>query len=300
MTKLLLICFIITNLVACGAAKNSKSRSGENPENNPPDRDIQPADSDQLQKTLRSHMFRNKESQQLSFYGERDALAKKELPKTHRTIPDAQRDVDTNVVRPEKIASPEAGCGNYSGVDADQAVSIKARYNNCKDVQGDINAVTWFGKNKAINGEGFWRMIANSSYTENEKVFNKIIWQDLSTALLWSDLSASYTWEEATGITNKDSRPCLSKSDTPKHELGRIHPSFVTWRMPNRNEFLQADLNGSRFVLPNTSDYIWTASFGGTQNGVDMAWAIKVSTGELKLMPTSTELATRCIGVIIK
>lgn len=299
MNRNLLCLLMLGTLVSCGAAKNNESRAGDPPPNNG-DRSIQPAGSEEFQKTQRSHMFRNKESQQLNYYGERKALAEKTLPKTHRTIPDAERDVDTNVIHPEKIASPEAGCGNYNGTDTNQAVSITARHKNCAEVQGDTNAVTWNGKNKAINGEGFWQLISNSSYTENNQVFNKIVWQDLSTGLLWSDLTASYTWEEASGNKNTDSRPCVSKSNTPKHELGRIHPSIVSWRMPNRNEFLQADLNGSRFVLPNNSDFVWTASFGKTDNGIDKAWAINVSTGELKLMATSTELPTRCIGVVLK
>lgn len=290
---------LLGGLVSCGAAKNSDSRGGNNTSTKTTTDQLAAGSDGDFQKAFRSQMYRNKESQQYSYIGEREVLAKNTLPKTHRTLVDMERDIDSNIVRPEKLASPELGCGNYNGIDPKQNISITARHNNCLEVQGDSNAVSWNGKNKAISGEGKWQLISNSSYVENEKTYNKTVWQDLTTGYLWGDTASEYTWEEAAGVgANQDTRPCLAISDAPKHELGRIHPSFVTWRLPNRNEFLLADINGSRFVLETSENenYIWTASYAGDNK----AWAINVSTGQLTKMSTDSKLKARCLGVVLK
>lgn len=286
---------ILGTLVSCGAAKNPKSRNGNGDPNLKPK--TPNVTGELLQATMRSHIFRNRESEQYTYSSLAKKIETNELPKTHRLIPDMDQDIEANIIKPTKLLSPEKSCGNEN----DAKINIATRHNNCKEVQVDLNTVTWAGRKNGISGEGDWRLISNSAYIEDTKQYNKQVWQDMTTGLLWSEVIYKISWSEASGIDSfADTRPCLAKSDSPKHELGRIHPSIVSWRLPNRNEFLQADLDGSRFVLPNTlpdseDNLVWTASYAED----NMAWAINVSTGQLVKKSIDDELAVRCIGVKI-
>lgn len=288
MNSTMLNIILLGTLVSCGAAKNSKSREGDNA-TPPPANSQQAASSIELQGKLRSQMYRYKGSEQFTYTGEIKNIQKNDLPLSHRTIPNIEYDIDAKVEHVKPFENPAVICGNSN----DQ--SIKGRHADCFAKHPLKDFVEWSGKNQGISGEGDWQLISNSKGTEDS---NKIVWQDFSTSYLWSDVMDGYSWEEAAGIgaTNLENRPCQAKLDSPKHELGRINPDIVSWRLPNRNEFLQADLNGSRFVLPNTKGLVWTASYAGDNK----AWAINVATGELIQQAISTTLAVRCIGVVLK
>lgn len=278
---------IVGTLVSCGAAKNPKSRKGD--DLNPPTNTNQAARSSELQGKLRSQMYRFKKSEQYTYSAEAKKLQDSKLPVSHRVIPNTDYDIDSAVDKVKALENPDIVCGNS------KTDSIQARHADCFEKHPLSDFVEWSGKNQGISGEGNWQFISNSKSTEGE---NKIVWQDFTTGYLWSDVMSGYSWEEAAGIgeTNLTNRPCLSKLESPKHELGRINPDIVTWRLPNRNEYLQADLNGSRFVLPNTKGLVWTASYAGD----NQAWAINVATGELILQSIDTALSVRCIGVVLK
>jgi hypothetical protein len=74
----------------------------------------------------------------------------------------------------------------------------------------------------------------------------------------------------------------------------------VIWRLPNKQEVLQAYLNGSSGVLslPDSADsqLFWTVSYAED----DKAWAIDEATGALSKVATSVQLNIRCIGVVIE
>ena len=280
---------LLSVLVSCGAADNGDSRQGD-PNAKPTDRTTQAADSVKLRSQLRSQMFRFKGKEIYTYTGEQSKIQKNELPATHRTIPNTTEDIPTSVDLPKALANPNTSCGNT------KEGSMTARHNACLVANGNVDLmVFWNGKNQGIQGEGGWQLISNSKPTTGA---NKVVWQDLTTGYLWSDVHVGYTWEEAAGIgeTNLTNRPCQAKADAPKDELGRIGPDVVSWRLPNRNEFLQADLNGSKYILPNKDEFVWTASYAGSNT----AWAIKVATGELVLRSIDDSLGVRCIGVVLK
>lgn len=293
MNKSLLNIALVCTLVSCGAAKNPGSRNGKDNSggnnNNGNTRNIQAAGSIALQSQLRSQMFRFKGKDIFTYAGEASKIQENKLPATHRTVPSMSEDIPTSVDLPKELLNKDTSCGNT--VEG----SIRARHEACLKANGDVNEmVFWSGQKQAIQGEGEWQLVSNSK-PENDA--NKVVWQDLTTGYLWSDVRVGYRWEEAAGIDgNFKERPCQAKADKPKHELGNISSEIVSWRLPNRNEFLQADLNGSKYVLPNKDQFVWTASYAG-QN---MAWAIKVSTGELQLRSTDDSLGVRCIGVVLK
>lgn len=277
-------------LASCGAANNPDSRNGDDNSGGPTDRSLLAAGSEELQGQLRSQMFRFNGKEQYTYTGEVSKLKKDKLPSSHRTVPNLQYDIHNSVKGPVSLPNSDTSCGNSFDK------SIKSRHQDCTEKQDLDLAITWSGKNQGISGEGSWQLISNSKSAE---ISNKIVWQDFSTGYLWSDLLLGYTFEEAAGIGqgNLENRPCQGIAGKTKHELGRINPDIVSWRLPNRNEFLQADLNGSRFVLPNIIDeLVWTASYAGNNE----AWAINIKTGVLSLQKTDTKLGVRCIGAVIK
>jgi hypothetical protein len=292
MYKMLQNIVILSTLIACGAAENGQGRSGaENGNGN--ERVQRNFDSEKMPAQMRDQMFRSRGAVQYTYANAASLLAQKKLPATHRLIPNLLQDNDNNVIMPNLLPNPSISCGNEN----DENVSILARIKKCRDIQVDELALKWLGKTQGISGEGDWQLIVNSSFIENNKNVNKQVWHDISTNHLWSDVLVDYSWFEASGVdSNFEDRPCQAKSDAPRHELGRIPPAIVNWRLPNRNEFLQADLNGSRFVLPNKDQFVWTASYAGN----NQAWAINVATGELALRSAYDKLPVRCLGVIVK
>lgn len=288
MKQILSYGFILALCISCGAAKNS-DRKGNQPEGTRGGEFSTNPDDQNFQKYAFSQAYRNQENIRLTYTDMVRALqeTKPDLPGTTFLIPDIEVHIDSNVKGPAKISYTVSECGNSVAA----TVTLADRIKDCKDKVPDANSLTWNGKKSGINGEGDWELI---SYSAGKKV-----WQDKRTGLLWSDVVATADYEVATGIklgntNNFKDRICQVLEDAPRDALGKIHTSKVNWRLPNRNEFLQADINGGRFVLPNSDDeQLWTSSYAGN----DEAWSIIQKTGELKKVNITTTLKVRCIGV---
>lgn len=287
MRSFLSYCLIIAFSVACGAAKNS-DREGNSPTGNG-DRDnrnsIDPSDQE-FQKYAFSQAYRNKANIRLVFVDMVKAIQADTVPLTTYLIPNIEVHVDSEVDGPMVIPSSIENCGNATT----STTTLADRIKSCKDTIPDATAIYWSGKAKGINGEGNWQLV---SYSNKMKV-----WQDTRTGLLWSDIVETSDYEIASGVTvgaidNSKDRVCQTVADTPRDALGNIHESKVHWRLPNRNEYLQADINGARFVLQNTDQETWTASYAGNSEG----WAITQETGVLRKANMIETLKVRCIGV---
>lgn len=276
-------------LVSCGAAKNSgregNSANSEDSDRINRDTGLTQLDAD-FQKSAFSQVYRNKENIRLTYSEIMDAVLNNKVPLTTRMIPDIEVHIDSEVSSPAKIPSEITECGNSVA----EAYTLSDRIKDCKDKVPEANAIAWAGKKNGINGEGDWQLVSYSN--------NKQVWQDLRTGLLWSDIVATADYEVASGVEmgstdNFKDRVCQTITDTPKDALGKIHSSRVEWRLPNRNEYLQADINGARFVLPNTDQLTWTSSYSGDDN----AWAINQKTGVLQLTSIGDSLSVRCVGI---
>lgn len=172
-------------------------------------------------------------------------------------------------------------CGNLP-----ESESIRSRELNCTTINAD--QAKWDGIANGMSGEGNWSLVYHQSPSAN--IDRVSIWIDHTTGLLWSDSMGEYTWDEASGVGVNDAEDvCKNFTALPLDE--------VKWILPSRNEFLQADLNGARFVLADTQNYFWT-SLRDAQS--KKAWGILQSTGELKSFADSTKLSVRCIGIPIK
>ena len=91
---------------------------------------------------------------------------------------------------------------------------------------------------------------------------------------------------------------CTSLNDNINPALGKLPLSRVKWRLPNREEFLQADINGARSVLVDSGSNLWTASFDKQFGGEYKAWAINHKDGILASTLIDEELDVRCVGVV--
>lgn len=286
---------VILAIYSCGATKNSDRENGGGGTNGTPNRDIQKFEPGKFQTTTITNTYRDRGTVQLTILDEISKTISGTLPKTLSQIPQFERHNDESVIKVSALPNEKSDCGNSEL----STMTIKARIADCALKNKDNeNSYQWLGKTNGISSEGNWYLVANS----NDTTSNYKLWVDENTNLVWSDIvSYKADFFKATGTTDGTTsyaadRVCQTLDKNPQHALGKIHSSKISWRIPTRNDFLQADLDGSRFVLPNTETLVWTGSY----HKDDKAWAIKQSTGELVLTNIGDEIAVRCVGIILE
>lgn len=224
---------------------------------------------------LNAHAFRVKGSTQITYEKMRQniSLGKES---NYRTIPNPDKDNDGNVDFADDFGP--ANCGTESSLG-----TVSARIANCASIFTEVKS-TWNGELKGISGEGKFLLVMKNN--------SNLVWIDELTGMLWSNSIDKGNWNQASGN--------IADASTDEFICNRITgftDGEVSWRLPTRSEFLQADINGARFVLPLVSDTYWTAT--SVDKGL-YAWAIEQSTGSLKSTHKDTELSVRCIGHVIK
>lgn len=165
--------------------------------------------------------------------------------------------------------------------------TIAARIAHC--ATQNSSAATWNGQTNGIAGEGNWKLV---TYTGTYEV-----WRDERTGLVWSDkVPTNDNWCKATGNAQADdpSSYCNNASyqdqTTPysycvedashqpalagenwttgayhgiKGGMGAVATGTspaVRWRLPSRADWMQADIDGVRQVLPNINNTFWSAT----------------------------------------
>lgn len=286
MNKKLLNLLYISALLAfssCGPARNPGSRSDAEapPVSSRPPATPTESETDILTNIeLRSQIHRTRGSLQISYEDERKLLAKDELPTTVHHTPIPYVDMDKTVIT---APLPDLDCGLAIS-------SIKDRITDCKNK--NPSSSKWHGKTNGISGEGDWQLVVKSQ--------KHILWQDLTTGLIWSDqLESTYSWNESSG---NDSQNSACSTSFNQDALGNISAEEIKWRLPTRNDFLMADINGARFVLPNLDAKYWTAS----ANDESHFWIIHQQSGTLSLAEVrdtsniENSHLVRCIGTALK
>lgn len=176
--------------------------------------------------------------------------------------------------------------------------TIKDRIANCESL--NPNQASWKALNSGNAGEGNWTLVLRN-------VDGKEIWLDETTNYLWSDLVAEATgWCDASGnrqgVADAGVVDCQilgTRSLCANSALPGMPESQVSWRLPTRGDFIQADLDGARFVLRNVSTMaFWSATINGSNR--DEAWSILQSTGELTAVSRAEGRAVRCVGRRLK
>lgn len=269
-TLLVLACSC-TDATNNGKRKNTRGDRG----NQTTDR---PAATVPFYNSMPSHISRNRGAEQLSYAEINEKFKDESINNSliYRPIPIEGLDNTGQLV---EAGRPGVACG----INPD-FTSIRASINDCTTKNNGRHI--WLGKDFGIAGEGDWSLVAVSDSPEFT------IWMDQRTELLWSHSVARADWLDASG-NNQANSPCGSLEIFPENQ--------VSWRLPTRNEFLQADINGypSIFKLEDLKDEIfWTAT---SASNIDNAWVIKISNGVLSEVDKDTNtVAVKCVGQILR
>ncbi len=258
-----------TIILSCTEAANNKREQNNikrNTGNSPA------ATAGEISKVQASYIYRNRGANQLTHEILQKNIKADSAPDTIHLIPDSQVDIDRQV---STATIPSKKCGNLTNHS-----SIGERITHCERINGSESF--WNGIKNGISGEGVWRLVFNDGREQ--------VWLDVNTKTLWSPIIDKGNWQEASGYDiESDSYTCGNIKLLPADQ--------VRWRLPNRNEFLAADLNGARFVLKDIDALLWTAS---SDNNQSLAWAIEQETGILSLKEKTSSQEIRCIGTILK
>ena len=282
--KILILSLMSILLASCGAASNGNpvvdNCEGDrcNDPNNRTNQGLSVSSSN-----IRTQMNRRRGVKTESIKTIQDlSKAANELafPEGYNEVPNEQN--YEQVVQKIDYANYTLDCGILNTIDT----TLQQRISSCVNVYFPLGIMTkWESTKHGISGEGNWVLV--SVTTKPEK---KIVWLDQTTGLLWSDFIENATW---TNAADSERRTCKDYITQNTHFFDK---SQVVWRLPTRSDFLQADINGARFVLRNTNANYWSAS--AVNN--DLSWSIAQSTGSSTQSDKTTSLAVRCVGVSLK
>jgi hypothetical protein len=167
-------------------------------------------------------------------------------------------------------------------------LSISQRVEDCS---GDnLDKAAWVGNENGAAGETTWRLVARSGTLE--------IWLDIRTGHVWSDVVSNTNWCNASSNTEAGSgvNCTLLATNVSCTNATLLGISGINWRLPTRNEFLQADIDGLRFVLKDPGTGFWTATLDSLSADRSVAWVYVQAQGTLEKATLSQERNVRCIG----
>lgn len=291
---------LLTLAVGCNEDVTSNRRLGDN---RTPTETTRPELGTEGSENVRSHVHREKGSAILSYAEEiRKTLANDIPPKLYRFIPLMEKDDEgssKNVTTIDDVGRPSTTCGSGA-----EFAGIDARITDC--FQKNAERALWDGLRYGASGEGVWKLVLKNGPKE--------LWLDGRTGMVWTHLMKSSTgvdnfnWCKASGNTENDTNEI--KTDCNEIGEGESVCSGITmeevkdqikWRLPTRNDYLQADLNGLRFVLRKESERgLWTATIRAASEGRSEAWVYNSKEGTLTSGTLSTERQVRCIGAPVR
>lgn len=266
----ILILLMVFGLISCGPASNSGRGNSQKKTYSETSGPIQ-INFTKFMQVAHSQTYRERGSKQISLSELKSHKLKNTLPKTIHLTP-SENDNDTSVTKAE---TPSTFCG-------DSLESINQSIFDCQ--KKNPESYLWDGEKNGISGEGDWQLVFYGP--------QKTLWIDLNTALIWSDILKPQAWPYA----NKNTESTACNASENEASLGNFSKDQIHWRLPTRNEFLLADINGARFVLNNLDNLFWTASTDKNQ----MAWAINQTDGTLIKKAYQELLHIRCVGSAIK
>lgn len=270
--KLISLISLLFCLSCMEAADNAREENGKNPGGSRGEEDSKPELTVQ---NLKTQAFRNKGEDQITY----KLMAKnRALGKTdgYRSTPNPDTDNDKEIT---KATSP-------SGVECGTSTELQSVSDRVKDCAANsaIKTPTWKALENGISGEGNFNLVLSSP--------THTVWRDETTGLIWSSNLGEDKWNHASGYRlEADSEDFLCNT------IKGFNDGEVSWRLPTRSDFLQADINGARFVLPETNRVYWTAT---SVDDSGKAWVINQSTGSIQERSFETPSSIRCVGHILK
>ncbi len=264
-----------------------------------------------------SHIFRNVEASPLRLIDESSSYAGQDLPAGYREVPDLNRDNDGGTLV-SVIPANRVGF-----VDCGLIGTLPEREADCKTK--NLNSV-WSGRDKSLTGYNQWTLIVR-------RAAGIEVWRDDLTGLIWSSRVGKDNWCVAAGNAQSDDPHAIcnqsaqqidfpeaqsfcSEQNTIPHPatlenweaalyspgkggMGKNSVPSLRWRLPTKNDYLLAEANGIRFVLPDMitspSSTEWTATAYSAHR--NYAWGFTNVTGAFN--PSylrTTKLHIRCVG----
>lgn len=295
--KLFSSLFLLTFLVSCEDLASNRPKRTVDP-NKPTITAIEGNGSTQI----RSHMHRERGVPVLSSAEEILKTISNQLPGLYRIVPLMDKDNEgstQNIITRTRLGRPIAECGvgpNFTGIDA--------RITDC--FQKNTTTALWDGLTLGAAGEGIWKLVSKT-------LDGKEIWFDGRTGMVWSHIItleqvSAFNWCQASGNTQDDSMTeiinCRVLGDMQSlcdgNSLAGLEGQ-VKWRLPTRNDFLQADLNGLRFVLiPENQKGLWTATMRASSKTNSEAWVYDSTEGTLFAGTLNDSRQVRCIGASVR
>lgn len=273
----LILVIAITTLVGCGediGRNNQRGSGGTIIPVNPEDAFITP-----------SQMHRRSGTNVISSRDEIRNVTANTLPSGYRLVPSIVLDNEgvsgSNVQTRTSLGRPTVNCGIAANTTIGQRIADCQNLNQTK--------ATW-NSTSGIAGESSWRLVQKNNTQET--------WQDTRTGFLWSDIVATTNWCNAAGnSSSEDSSVNCQVIAQGSACVGKTLNDMngVTWRLPTRNDYLQADLNGFRFVMKDVTVGFWTATISA-QSSRNEAWVYVQSQGTLEKELLTENRQVRCVG----
>jgi hypothetical protein len=282
---MLLSLFILSS---CGNTNSDRVRDTRIPTIDP----ITPADDPDVAKFLFSQAYHNRglgiNDPVITYADEIKALQNNTTLAHYNFIPEVSLDHEQ---ADETILRPTTACGTTG--------TVAQRITDCNIKNGVLS--TAVAKAYGNGGEGNWKLVAKtvSGNAGSE------VWMDLRTQMLWSDNLETAHWCKASGnLENIGNLDCSAlaqneawcNDDQFKLDAKGLLGNLVHWRLPTREDFLQADINGLRHVVKNNNFAFWSAT-SDSQN-LKHAWTYHMHLGTLESVARDHTKNIRCIGVI--
>lgn len=265
-------------LASCGeeVAKNNRpdeegstTRDGRTPTNPGLEAEVE------LSEYFPSQNLRTRGSKIYSFDNIREKLKSGTIETSSHLIPNLETDLESTVAH---ALPAESDCG------LDKTMTVTEKRIDCQNKNPLM--YKWEGKTNGLYGEGNWLLVMKEGAIT--------LWADTNTGLIWSALLEKKSYKTSNFGSETESASCVASSESK--ELGYLAETNIKWRLPTRNDFLLADLNGARFVLSDDDNTFWSASPIDSTT----SWAIEQSTGILIKKNQSESLSIRCVGIDLR
>jgi len=237
--------------------------------------------------TVYSGIHRERGTAPVTYYNE--IITNSESAKL-RPIPDIRFDDEggdeTNVTTRTFRIRPDQICGTVI------SDSLKDKIAECLKINGEKSS--WNGTIDAGSAESLWTLVTLATHE---------VWMDTRTSMLWTDIITNDgNWCESSGSSLSSSdhvgENCeiTGQSKSLCTNYNPIELPKVSWRLPTRHDYLQADIDGIRFVLLAGTNTFWTATTSSDVKARDKAWTYNMRNGTLIAEPMNTTRHVRCIG----
>ncbi len=255
---------------------------------------------DGLSKIIFTNAFRDRGMPQITQSVESISSVDSTSPYYYRDITEVSNDDEGGHASSVIIKNlrPDTECGT-----AVEQNSIVKKMEDCKSKN---SFSSWEGEGNGISAESNWHLVVRTSAGSE-------IWFDAATKLLWSENMGVGNWCKASG--NSENLPvggqmvsCSTIGSSENwcgdtalktDEKGGIDSSLVSWRLPTRNDFFQADIDGIRFVVSNINKDFWSATIysAARQN----AWFYNGVYGTVSTIKRDNATKNiRCVGRIVE